>query len=53
MTLDEATLIEIQDHINQLDENIGLKPETMDDIRRAISIQKKSLKLFKPQDNGR
>lgn len=36
MELDETTLIEIQDYINALDEKVGLKPETVEDVREAI-----------------
>jgi hypothetical protein len=34
MNIDETTLIEIQDYINALDEKVGLKPETMGDVRK-------------------
>jgi hypothetical protein len=44
MILDEATLIEIQDYINKLDEDIGLSIETIEDIRKAISKKKRELK---------
>jgi hypothetical protein len=36
LKLDETTLIEIQDYINELDEKVGLKPETMEDVRKVI-----------------
>ena len=36
MKLDETTLIELQDYINELDEKVGLKPETMEDVRKSI-----------------
>ena len=44
MNIDETTLIEIQDYINALDEKVGLKPETMEDVRKAISKHKSELK---------
>lgn len=44
MNIDETTLIEIQDYINALDEKVGLKPETMADVRKAISKHKSELK---------
>ncbi len=43
MTFDETTLIEIQDYINQLDEKVGLKPETMEDVRSAIAKHRSDL----------
>lgn len=43
-------LIEIKDHINYLDKRFGLKPETIDDIRKAISLQKKDNDTFKNLD---
>lgn len=36
MKLDKTTLIEIQDYINELDEKVGLKPETIEDVQKAI-----------------
>ncbi len=44
MKIDETTLIEIQDYIEYLDEKVGLKPETIEDIRKAIGKYKKGLK---------
>lgn len=44
MKLDETTLIEIQDYINALDEKVGLKSETVEDIRNAINKHKSELK---------
>jgi len=44
MKLDETTLIEIQDYINELDEKVGLKLETMEDVRKAIIKHKNELK---------
>lgn len=44
MKLDETTLIEIQDYIDALDEKVGLKPETVEDIRKAIDKHKAELK---------
>jgi hypothetical protein len=47
MKLDETTLIEIQDYINALDEKVGLKPETMEDVRKAIDKHLTELKNFR------
>lgn len=44
MKLDETTLIEIQDYINALDEKVSLKPETMEDVRKAIDKHRTELK---------
>lgn len=44
MNLDQQTLIEIEDYINHLDEKIGLRPETMLDIDKAISKYRNGLK---------
>jgi hypothetical protein len=44
MKLDETTLIEIQDYINELDEKVGLKPETIEDVRKAIDKHRTELK---------
>ena len=44
MNLDKTTLIEIQDYINALDERVGLKPETVEDVRNAIDKHKAELK---------
>jgi ribosomal protein L29 len=44
MRLDETTLIEIQDYINELDKKIGLKPETIEDVRKAIDKHRTELK---------
>ena len=44
MRLDETILIEIQDYINELDEKVGLKPETMEDVRKAIDKHRTKLK---------
>lgn len=43
MNLDTTTLIEIMDYVNSLDEKIGLKPETIDDIQNAINKYKSEL----------
>ena len=40
MNFDEVTLIEIEDYIQALDENVGLKVETIQDIAQAISKQR-------------
>jgi hypothetical protein len=50
MKLDETTLIEIQDYINELDEKIGLKPETMEDVRKAIDKHRIELKKLRVTD---
>lgn len=42
--LDETTLIEIQDYINALDEKVGLKPETVEDVREAINKHRTEFK---------
>lgn len=44
MKLDETTLIEIQDYIAALDEKVGLKPETVEDVRKAIDKHRTELK---------
>lgn len=44
MKLDDTTLIEIQDYINALDEKVGLKAETVEDIRKAINKHRTELK---------
>lgn len=44
MKLDETTLIKIQDYINTLDEKVGLKPETVEDVRKAIDKHRTELK---------
>jgi hypothetical protein len=40
MKLDEKTLIEIEDCIQSLDEIVGLKVETIQDISQAINKQR-------------
>jgi len=40
MNFDEETLMEIEDYIQALDENVGLKVETIQDIAQAISEQR-------------
>jgi ribosomal protein L7/L12 len=40
MNFDEITLIEIEDYIQALDESVGLKVETIEDIRQTISKQR-------------
>ena len=37
MKLNEETLIEIEDYIQALDENVGLKIETIRDLAQAIT----------------
>lgn len=44
MNFNEETLIEIEDYIQALDEKVGLKPETILDINRAITKQRKLVK---------
>ena len=44
MKFDEETLIEIEDYIQALDENVGLKVETVQDIAQAITKQRKLVK---------
>jgi len=51
MNLDETTLIEILDYICYLEEKFGLKSETMDDILKAISLQRKENKKLKNIQN--
>jgi hypothetical protein len=40
MNFDEVTLIEIEDYIQSLDESVGLKVETIQDIAQAINKQR-------------
>jgi hypothetical protein len=40
MNFDEVTLIEIEDYIQALDESVGLKVETIQDIAQAINKQR-------------
>lgn len=47
MKFDEETLIEIEDYIQALDEQVGLKPETMLDISSAISKERELVKNSK------
>jgi hypothetical protein len=44
MILDYETIKEIEDYIKQLDEIVGLKPETLQDVEKALSKQKGKLK---------
>ena len=53
MKLDETTLIEIQDYINALDEKVGLKSETVEDIQNAINKHKSELKNLRDVINRR
>jgi hypothetical protein len=53
MKLDETTLIEIQDYIDALDEKVGLKPETLEDVRTAIDKHKTELKELRIADVSR
>lgn len=49
MEFTQELLIEIEDCINYLDRDVGLKPETMQDIQKAIAEQKRRLSnLSKP-----
>lgn len=43
MKIDQTTLIEIEDYINHIDDVIGLKPETVIDVKNAISKYRKKL----------
>lgn len=45
MKIDETTLHEIEDYIDHLDEYVGLKPETIIDIFRAINKYRKSIRI--------
>ena len=47
MKLDETILIEIQDYINALDNKVGLKPETVEDLENAIDKCKAELKKMR------
>jgi hypothetical protein len=53
MKLDETTLVEIQDYINALDEKVGLKPETIIDVREAIDKHRSELKKLSLVDVSR
>jgi len=46
---DQELLIEIQDYINELEEQVGLRPETMKDIEMAISNKMKELNKPAPE----
>lgn len=50
MKLDETTLIEIQDYIDTLDEKVGLKPETVEDVRKTIDKHRTKLKNLRLVD---
>lgn len=50
MKLDETILIEIQDYIDVLDEKVGLKPETVEDVRKAIDKHRAELKNLRLVD---
>lgn len=41
----EESLQEFEDYIEQLDESIGLKPETYKEIKTAISKERTKLKI--------
>lgn len=41
MRLDEETLIEIDDYIEHLSETVGLSPDTVLDVKRAIEKYKR------------
>jgi hypothetical protein len=43
MNFDEETLLEIEDYIKALDESVGLKPETVLDVQKAIIKKRKQL----------
>ncbi len=44
MNLDIQTLMEIEDYVKHLDESIGLKPETILDIEKAINKYRRQIK---------
>lgn len=44
MHLDLETILEIEDYIQHLDEVIGLKPETIKDVEKALNKLKNELK---------
>lgn len=50
MNFDEVTLIEIEDCIQALDESVGLKVETIQDIAQAISKQRGLVKKLTIHD---
>jgi len=51
MNLDEETLMEIEDYVKYLDEKIGLKPETMIDVEKAINKYRLELKVANLNSN--
>tara|TARA_R110000824_G_scaffold369304_2_gene558763 strand:+ start:1035 stop:1199 length:165 start_codon:yes stop_codon:yes gene_type:complete len=44
MNIDETTLIEIEDYIDELDTSVGLENSTLTDIKNAISKKRDELK---------
>jgi hypothetical protein len=50
MEIDNTILIEIQDYIEKLNDIVGLTPETMDDIRQAISKYRKKMEQLPKND---
>jgi hypothetical protein len=44
MNFDKVLLIEIEDYIQALDESVGLKVKTIQDIAQAINKQRRLLK---------
>jgi hypothetical protein len=49
MNFDEETLLEIEDYINELHEQVGLKIETLVDIEKCLSEKRKQLKKLTMQ----
>ena len=50
MKLDYETIIEIEDYIQHLDETVGLKIKTVQDIAKAIHKYKSELKKLRVAD---
>ena len=46
MKFDEETLLEIDDYIEALDESVGLSSETIIDVKKATSRQRRKLKIL-------
>lgn len=50
MILDEVDLMELEDFINHLDETVGLSPETLLDVQKAISKRRSQFKKLSKSD---
>lgn len=50
MILDEVDLMELEDYINHLEATVGLKPETVLDVQKAINKRRSELKNFPKSD---